>query len=246
MDKISDKEYEERKFALQCELLKWQQHVKDENTQHIVICEGRDGAGKTSFIKRAFMEHLNSRTARVVALDKPTEQERAEWYWQRYIRQFPRAGEITVWDRSWYNRATVEPVMGFSTGEQTEHFLKECPKLERIWVQAGIKITKFWFSVTRQEQEIRFKEREIHPLKLGKLSSVDLASANMWDEYTRAKDIMFKRTSRPECPWIQIDSNCKKSARLAGLQYILLKNNYPNRNLKNIGSINTDILKVIL
>ena len=241
---ISEQEYEDRKYLLQCELLKWQQWVKEQQTQHIILCEGRDGAGKTGFIKRAFMEHLNSRTARVVALDKPSESERAEWYWQRYIRQFPRAGEITVWDRSWYNRSW-EPIMGFCTAEQTDAFYRECPKLERIWVQAGIQIIKFWFSITQEEQQRRFTERATHPLKLGKLSDVDRASMTLWEDYGRAKDRMFKQTSRPECPWIQIKSNCKRSGRIAALQYILLKNDYPDRNLANIGSINKSILKQI-
>jgi polyphosphate kinase 2 len=235
------KEYEERKYLLQIELLKWQNHVKDNRTQHIIIFEGRDAAGKGGTIKR-FMEHLNPRGARVVALEKPTEMEKLEWYWQRYIEQFPRAGEITLWDRSWYNRAGVEPVMGFCTPEQTKQFYKECPQLEKIWVNAGIQITKFWFSVSREEQARRFYERETHPLKLGKLSAIDKAGQTMWDDYTQAKKKMFTETSISLCPWVQVKSDCKRSARIASMQYILLKNDYMYRNLENIGSIDSKIL----
>ena len=239
---ISLKEYEAKKYLLQIELLKWQNHVKETNTQHIIIFEGRDAAGKGGSIKR-FMEHLNPRTARVVALSKPTELESKEWYWQRHIKEFPKAGEITFWDRSWYNRAGVEAVLGFCTREQTEQFYKEAPILEKVWVEGGIKIIKFWYSVSKKEQARRFKERETHPLKQGKLSEVDVISQNLWDEYTKAKNEMFARTNIPECPWVQVRSNCKRSARIASMQYVLLKNDYPNRNLDNIGIIDSSILK---
>ena len=239
---ISLKEYETKKYLLQVELLKWQNHVKETNTQHIIIFEGRDAAGKGGSIKR-FMEHLNPRTARVVALSKPTEQEAKEWYWQRYIKEFPKAGEITFWDRSWYNRAGVEPVMGFCTVNQTKQFFKETPVLEKIWVEGGIKIIKFWYSVSKKEQARRFQERETHPLKQGKLSPIDIASQTMWDEYTKAKIQMLDKTSTKECPWIQVQSDCKRSARIASMQYVLLKNDYPDRNLENIGAINPNILK---
>lgn len=235
------KEYEERKYLLQIELLKWQNFVKDSKSQHIIVFEGRDAAGKGGTIKR-FMEHLNPRGARVVALDKPTELERLEWYWQRYIKQFPRAGEITFWDRSWYNRAGVEPVMGFCTPEQTNQFYKECPKLEKIWVEAKIQIIKFWFSVSKEEQDRRFQQRENHPLKVGKLSPVDKASQTLWNDYTEAKKRMFAKTSIASCPWIQVKSDCKRSARIAAMQYVLTKNDYPDRNLENIGSIDSKIL----
>lgn len=235
------KEYEDRKYLLQIELLKWQNHVKETKSQHIIIFEGRDAAGKGGTIKR-FMEHMNPRGARVVALDKPTELEKLEWYWQRYINQFPRAGEITLWDRSWYNRAGVEPVMGFCTTEQTNQFYKECPKLEKIWVEANIQIIKFWFSVTKEEQARRFDAREKHPLKVGKLSPVDRASQTLWNEYTEAKKRMFQETSIAMCPWIEVKSDCKRSARIASMQYVLLKNDYPEKNLENIGSIDNNIL----
>ena len=241
---ISLKDYEAKKYLLQIELLKWQNFVKDQKTQHIIIFEGRDAAGKGGSIKR-FMEHLNPRRARVVALEKPTELEKLEWYWTRHIREFPRAGEITFWDRSWYNRAGVEPVMGFCSPEQTKQFFKECPKLEKLWIEADIQIIKFWYSVSKKEQARRFGDRELHPLKLGKLSPIDVASQTLWDEYTKAKNEMFKQTNTSDCPWIQVKSDCKRSARLASMQYVLLKNNYPDRNLENIGSIDPNVLKII-
>jgi polyphosphate kinase len=234
-------DYEKKKYLLQVELLKWQQHVKEVKSQHIIIFEGRDAAGKGGTIKR-FMEHMNPRTAKVIALDVPNEQEKAEWYWQRYIRNFPRAGEITFWDRSWYNRAGVEPVMGFCTPAQVKNFYRECPKLERIWVDAGIQIIKFWFSVSKEEQLLRFKDREIHPLKQGKLSQVDLLSQTKWDDYTAAKKEMFKKTNIKECPWVQVKSDCKRSSRIAAMQYVLMKNDYPGRNLESIGEIDNSIL----
>ena len=238
------KEYEDRKHLLQIELLKWQNYVKEVKTQHIIIFEGRDAAGKGGTIKR-FMEHLNPRGARVVALDKPTEQEKLEWYWQRYIQHFPRAGEITFWDRSWYNRAGVEPVMRFCTVEQTNQFYRECSKLEKMWVEANIQIIKLWFSVTKEEQQRRFEQREKHPLKLGKMSPIDRVSQVFWFEYGEAKNRMFNETSTEVCPWIQIKSDCKRSARIAAMQYVLLKNDYTNRNLENIGIIDTNILTKI-
>ena len=237
---ISLKDYENKKYLLQIELLKWQNHVKEANTQHIIIFEGRDAAGKGGAIKR-FMEHLNPRTARVVALNKPTEMESKEWYWQRYIAQFPHAGEITFWDRSWYNRAGVESVLGFCTEDQLAQFYREAVQLERIWKEAGIQIIKFWYSVNKREQARRFKERETHPLKQGKLSEIDLISQDKWEEYTKAKNRMFKETEG----WIQVKSNCKRSARIASMQYVLLNNDYEGRDLANIGDINTNILKEI-
>jgi polyphosphate kinase 2 len=237
---ISLKDYEAKKYLLQIELLKWQNYVKETNTQHIIIFEGRDAAGKGGAIKR-FMEHLNPRTARVVALNKPTDREAKEWYWQRYIREFPHAGEITFWDRSWYNRGGVESVLSFATPDQVNQFYKEAKILEQVWTEAGIQIIKFWYSVNKKEQARRFKERESHPLKIGKLSEIDLISQDKWEEYTKAKNRMFKETDN----WIQVKSNCKRSARIASMQYVLLNNDYPDKNLDNIGEINPDILKGI-
>jgi polyphosphate kinase 2 len=241
---MEEKEYDKRKYLLQIELLKWQNFVKEHKTQHIVIFEGRDAAGKGGSIKR-FMEHLNPRTARVVALDKPTEQERLEWYWTRYIRQFPKAGEITFWDRSWYNRAGVEPVMGFCTKDQTKQFYKECPKLEKIWIDGGINIIKFWYSVTKAEQKRRFAERDTNPLKQGKLSEVDLASQDLWFEYTKAKNEMFLKTNIRDCRWIQVKSDCKRSARIASMQYVLQTNEYDGKDINNIGNIDYSILSIV-
>ena len=228
--------------ALQIELLKWQHFVKEQKTQHIILFEGRDAAGKSGAIKR-FMEHMNPRWARVVALDKPTEQEAAEWYWQRYIRQFPRAGEITFFDRSWYNRAGVEPIMGFCTAEQTKIFIKECVQLERIFVDAGINITKFWFDINYETQTERFYKRETSPLKTGKMSAVDLASRAKWDEYTDAKYLMIRKCR--SVPWVHVDSNDKQKARIAAMQYILLNNDYLGKDLEAIGQIDPNILKVL-
>ena len=225
---------------LQVELLKWQHYVREQKTQHIILFEGVDAAGKSGAIKR-FMEHMNPRYARVVALDKPTEQEKAQWYWQRYIREFPHAGEITFWDRSWYNRAGVESVLGFCTEKEVGRFFQEAVQLERIWKEAGIQIIKFWYSVNKREQARRFKERETHPLKQGKLSEIDLISQDKWEEYTKAKNRMFKETKN----WIQVKSNCKRSARIASMQYVLLNNDYEGKDLANIGEINQEILKEI-
>ena len=226
---------------LQIELLKWQHFVREQKTQHIVVFEGRDAAGKSGAIRR-FMEHLNPRYARVVALDKPTEQEAAEWYWQRYIRQFPQAGQIVFFDRSWYNRAGVEKVMGFCTTQQLDKFYEECPVLEKVFVSAGIQITKFWFDVDKKEQDKRFNSRQTHPLKVGKMSAVDLASQEKWEEYRIAREEMFKQTSTPECRWIFIDSNNKQKARIAAMQYLLLKNDYLGKDLSAIGEIDKGIL----
>ena len=235
-----DKEYQTKKYNLQLELLKWQNYVRETRTQHIIVFEGRDAAGKSGTIKR-FIEHMNPRFSRVVALDKPTDLESAQWYWQRYIEQFPGAGEITFWDRSWYNRAMVEPVMGFCHKEQTEHFLNEAPRLEQIWVEAGIQIIKFFFNVSFEQQKQRFDERANHPMKIGKLSPVDLASQSKWDEYTKAQDTMFERTSTKDCPWIIVNSDDKQQARIATMQYVLLNNDYIGKDYGNIGELDKSI-----
>ena len=214
--------YEEEKYQLDLELNAWQQQVRARGDQYIIIFEGRDCAGKTGHIRR-ITENLPPRAVKVVALDKPTEEERNQWYWQRFINQFPRRGEIQFWDRSYYNRALVEPVMGFCTREQMNSFLSEAPRLEKMWTQAGIKIIKFWFSITQEEQALRLSDRATNPLKQGKLSPVDLQAQTLWDNYTQAKERMFKQTDTPYAPWIQIDSNDKKSARLEAIRYILSK-----------------------
>jgi polyphosphate kinase len=214
--------YEEQKYQLDLELNAWQQRVKARGEQYIIIFEGRDAAGKTGHIRR-ITENLPPRSVKVVALDKPTEEERNEWFWTRYIREFPRKGQITFWDRSYYNRALVEPVMGYCSTDQLNQFLSEAPRLEKMWTQSGIKLIKFWFSITQEEQALRLSERAHNPIKQGKLSDVDRASLNLWQEYTHAKERMFKQTNTPYAPWTVIDSNDKKSARLEAIRYILGK-----------------------
>lgn len=223
---------------LQIELLKWQHYVREQKTQHIILFEGMDAAGKSGAVK-IFMEHMNPRYARVVALDKPTELEAREWYWQRYIQQFPKAGEICFFDRSWYNRAGVEPVMGFCTQDQANLFLDECNQLEPVFNNAGIKITKFFFNVDKEEQAKRFKSRQTSPLKVGKMSAVDLAGQSKWDAYSKAHETMLERTHK----WITIDSNNKPKARIAAMQYVLLSNDYLGKDLEAIGKIDESILK---
>lgn len=223
---------------LQLELLKWQHYVREQKTQHIILFEGVDAAGKSGAIKR-FMEHLNPRYARVVALDKPTEQEQAQWYWQRYIQQFPKAGEICLFDRSWYNRAGVEPVMGFCTPAQTSAFFAECNNLEPVFKFAGIQLIKFFFTVTKEEQAKRFHSRQTNPLKAGKMSAVDLAGQSMWEEYEAKYYTMLNATR----DWVVIDSNDKNKARIAAMQYVLKNNEYLGKDVSAIGEIDSTILK---
>src|SRR5689334_13532341 len=228
---LSRKSYEKQKYRLQVELLKLQAWVKDTGQKVVVLFEGRDAAGKGGTIKR-FMEHLNPRGARVVALDKPSEDERGQWYFQRYVRHLPTAGEIVLFDRSWYNRAGVEPVLGYATATQYEEFMRQVPAFERHLSQSGTHVIKLWFSVSRAEQRRRFKEREIHPLKQWKLSPVDLASLDKWDEYTEAKEAMFAHTDSADTPWTVVRSDCKKRARLNAMRYVLHKLPYANRDHK--------------
>ena len=212
--------YEEHMLQLQRELLKAQRWVADSGERIVVLFEGRDGAGKGGTIKR-FMEHMNPRTARVVALQKPTEREQSEWYFQRYISHLPAAGELVLFDRSWYNRAGVERVMGFCTPSEYLEFMRQCPELERMLVRSGLRLVKYWFSVTREEQRRRFAERESDPLKQWKLSPIDRASLDKWDEYTEAKEAMFFYTDTADAPWTIIKSDDKKRARLNAMQHFL-------------------------
>ncbi|GAB4399223.1 MAG: hypothetical protein OHK0048_12240 [Rhodoferax sp.] len=235
---MSRKRYEAQKYTLQVELLKLQSWVKETGARVVILFEGRDAAGKGGTIRR-FMEHLNPRGARVVALEKPTEVERGQWYFQRYVQHLPTAGEIVLFDRSWYNRAGVERVMGFCTEAEYQQFMHQAPMFERQLVQSGIHLIKFWFSVSRAEQRRRFKERELHPLKQWKLSPIDLASLDKWDEYTKAKEAMFFETDTADAPWTVIKSDCKKRARLNAMRYVLLKLPYSNKDLKNIGTLDT-------
>ena len=233
---MSRKNYEKQKYHLQVELLKLQAWVKETGQKVVIVFEGRDAAGKGGTIKR-FMEHLNPRGAQVVALEKPTETERGQWYFQRYIQHLPSAGEIILFDRSWYNRAGVERVMGFCSNDEYNEFMRQVPEFERTLARSGIHLIKFWFSVSRGEQRRRFKEREKHPLKQWKLSPIDLASLDKWDDYTKAKEAMFFYTDTADAPWTVVKSDCKKRARLNALRYVLHKLPYTNKNIDAIGPL---------
>jgi polyphosphate kinase 2 len=221
--------YEEQKYRLQVELLKLQNWVKETGQRVVIIFEGRDAAGKGGTIKR-MMEHLNPRGARVVALEKPTDRERSQWYFQRYIQNLPSAGEIVLFDRSWYNRAGVERVMGFCNDAEYSEFMRQCPEFERNLVRSGIILIKFWFSVSRVEQRRRFMQRKHHPLKQWKLSPVDLASLDKWDQYTVAKEAMFYHTDTADAPWTVVKSDCKKRARLNAMRHVLHLLPYTNKD----------------
>ncbi len=233
---MSRKNYEKQKYKLQVELLKLQAWVKKSQEKLVIIFEGRDAAGKGGTIKR-FMEHLNPRGARVVALEKPNEVERGQWYFQRYVQHLPTAGEIVMFDRSWYNRAGVERVMGFCSQDEYAEFMRQVPEFERNLVRSGVHLVKFWFSVSREEQRRRFKERKAHPLKQWKLSPVDLASLDKWDNYTRAKEAMFFYSDTYDAPWTVVKSDCKKRARLNAMRYILHTIPYENKDLDRIGPV---------
>jgi polyphosphate kinase len=233
---MSRKNYERQKYRLQVELLKLQAWVKETGQRVVVIFEGRDAAGKGGTIKR-FMEHLNPRGARVVALEKPSEVERGQWYFQRYIEHLPTRGEIVMFDRSWYNRSGVERVMGFCSDAEYDEFLRQAPEFERQLVRSGVHLFKFWFSVSRAEQRRRFKERQGHPLKQWKLSPIDMASLDKWGEYTRAKEAMFVHCDTSDAPWTVIKSDCKKRARLNAMRYLLSRMSYTKRDLAVIGPV---------
>ncbi|MFM0505234.1 polyphosphate kinase 2 [Paraburkholderia caffeinilytica] len=233
---MSRRAYEKQKYRLQVELLKLQAWVRETGQRVVILFEGRDAAGKGGTIKR-FMEHLNPRGARVVALEKPSESERGQWYFQRYVQHLPTAGEIVLFDRSWYNRAGVERVMGFCSPQEYGDFMQQVPEFERHLARSGTHIVKFWFSVSREEQRRRFKEREVHPLKQWKLSPVDLASLDKWDEYTQAKEAMFAQTDTADAPWAVIRSDCKKRARLNAMRYVLHKLPYANRDAEAVGVV---------
>ncbi|MGI9415714.1 MAG: polyphosphate kinase 2 [Hyphomicrobiales bacterium] len=228
-EKLRRPAYEKHKAELQVELLKLQNWVEETGQRIIILFEGRDAAGKGGTIKR-FTEHLNPRGARVVALAKPSEREKTQWFFKRYIEHLPAAGEIVLFDRSWYNRAGVERVMGFCSPGDYLEFMRECPELERMFVRSGIHLYKYWFSVTRQEQLRRFKSRETDPLKMWKLSPVDRASLDKWDDYTEAKEAMFFYTDTADAPWIVVKSDDKKRARLNCMQHFLSSLPYPNKN----------------
>jgi polyphosphate kinase 2 len=228
-DRIPRSAYENEKARLQIELLKVQNWVKMTGEKIVLIFEGRDAAGKGGTIKR-FMEHLNPRAAKVVALEKPTEHEKGQWYFQRYVVHLPTRGEILFLDRSWYNRAGVERVMGFCNSSEYLEFMRQCPEFERMLVNSDIKLFKYYFSVTRKEQKDRFASRQEDPLKQWKMSPVDKASVGLWHEYTRAKEAMFFYSDTASCPWTIIKSDDKKRARLNCMQHFLSALEYPDKD----------------
>ena len=227
--KVRKTQYEAEKAKLQAELLKVQKWVGETGQKFVLIFEGRDAAGKGGTIKR-FMEHLNPREARVVALNKPTDKEKGQWFFQRYVEQLPTSGEMVFYDRSWYNRAGVERVMGFCTPNEYLEFMRQTPDLERMLVRSGIRLYKYWFSVTRDEQIRRFTSRENDPLKQWKLSPVDKASLDKWDDYTEAKEAMFFYTDTADAPWTIVKSNDKKRARLETMRHFLHSLDYPDKD----------------
>jgi polyphosphate kinase 2 len=227
--KLDRKDYEAQKAQLQAELLKVQKWAGETGQKFVLLFEGRDAAGKGGTIKR-FMEHLNPREARVVALNKPSDRERGQWFFQRYVEHLPTAGEMVFYDRSWYNRAGVERVMGFCTPNEYLEFMRQVPELERMLVRSGIRLYKYWYSVTQEEQARRFKARETDPLKRWKLSPVDKASLSKWDDYTEAKEAMFFYTDTADAPWTIVKSNDKKRARLEAMRHFLSTLDYPDKN----------------
>ncbi len=233
--------YEHAKRLLQIELVKMQNWVKETGQRLIIVFEGRDAAGKGGTIKR-FTEHLNPRGARVVALEKPTERERTQWYFQRYVTHLPSAGEIVLFDRSWYNRAGVERVMGFCTPEEYREFMHEAPEFERMLVHSGLSLTKFWFSVTRTEQHTRFVIRQVDPVRQWKLSPMDIEALDKWDEYTEAKEAMFFYTDTADAPWTVVKSNDKKRARLEAMRHILEQFDYDGKNSEVVGKPDRKII----
>ena len=234
-EKISRKGYEREKHKLQIELLKLQAWVKESGQKIVILFEGRDAAGKGGAIKR-FTEHLNPRGARVVALEIPTEREQSQWYFQRYVQHLPAGGEIVLFDRSWYNRAGVERVMGYCTPQQYLEFTRAAPEFERMLVNSGTHLIKFWFSVGKAEQHERFMARSQDPVKQWKLSPTDLASLDKWDDYTAAKEAMFFYTDTPQTPWTVVKSNDKKRARLEAMRWVLSQFDYPNKDPEAVGT----------
>ena len=228
-ERLSRAEYEHDKRLLQIEMLKLQQHIKGTGQRLVVLFEGRDAAGKGGTIKR-FTEHLNPRGTRVVALEKPSERESTQWYFQRYLAHLPSAGEVVLFDRSWYNRAGVERVMGFCTDDEHEQFVHQAPMLEKMLVDSGSHMVKLWFSVSRREQMTRFTIRQIDPVRQWKLSPMDLASLDRWDDYTRAKEEMFAETDTAHAPWTVVKSNDKKRARLEAMRHVLSRFDYPRKD----------------
>lgn len=233
-DRMPRDEYEWLKRRLQVELLKLQNHAKRNGGRHVIVFEGRDAAGKGGTIQR-FMQHLNPRSARVVALEKPTEREKSQWYFQRYISHLPAGGEIVMFDRSWYNRAGVEKVMGYCTPDEYAEFIEQTPLFERMVVDNGINLTKLWFSVSPAEQRTRFAIRLVDPVRQWKFSPMDMESINRWDDYTEAKEAMFEATDTDVAPWIVVRSNDKKRARINAMRFVLAKSDYDDKDDELVG-----------
>ena len=244
LEKMGSSEYESTIKPLHVELLKWQNWVKEEGIKVCCLFEGRDAAGKGGTIKRV-IEHLNPRGCRVVALEKPSDRELTQWYFQRYVAHLPAAGEIVLFDRSWYNRAGVERVMGFTSKQKVISHLRATPEFEKLLLGSGIKLIKFWFSVSKQEQQRRFTKRETDPLKQWKLSPVDKESQNKWNAYTRAKEDMFFYTSTPESPWVIIKSDDKKRARINCIRYLLSQFDYPGKT-ESLLQIDQRVIRAVL
>jgi len=221
--------YEQELKLLQAQLVNLQQWIAKKNLRVAVIFEGRDAAGKGGSIKR-FTEHLNPRSMRVVALSKPTEVERGQWYFRRYVKELPNPGEIVFFDRSWYNRAVVEPVMGFCDKKQYKQFMVQVPEFEHMLHEDGVIIIKFWFSISKKEQNKRFNARLENPLKRWKFSPVDMEGQKLWDKYTKYKELMFSDTHTNFCPWIIVKTNDKRVARLESMRYVLSRFDYPGKN----------------
>ena len=234
-ERMPRQDYEESKYLLQVELLKFQNWTAETQTKHVVLFEGRDAAGKGGTIKR-FMEHLNPRYARVVALTKPSDREQKQWYFQRYVQHLPTAGEMVLFDRSWYNRAVVERVMGFATTDEYNEFMHQVPLFERMLVDSGISLTKFWFSVTQTEQRTRFIIRQVDPVRQWKLSPIDLESLDKWDDYTAAKEDMIRSTDTDWAHWTTVKSNDKKRARINAMRYFLSRFDYDDKAVDVVGS----------
>lgn len=239
--KLGRRSYENQKRKLQVELLKLQAWQRDTGHKIVLIFEGRDAAGKGGTIKR-FTEHLNPRSARIVALEIPTEREKTQWYFQRYASHLPAAGEMVFMDRSWYNRAGVERVMGYCTPEEYLEFTRSAPVFEKMLVDSGIHLFKFWFSVGEAEQRRRFLERKTDPVKRWKLSPTDLASIDKWAAYTEAKEAMFYYTDTIHAPWTVVKSNDKKRARIEAMKWVLGSFDYPDKNKRVVGQPDGSII----
>jgi polyphosphate kinase len=240
-ERLDRDEYDRDKRLLQIELLKLQDWIKESGERLVILFEGRDAAGKGGTIKR-FMEHLNPRGASVVALAKPDEREAGQWYFQRWLAHLPAAGEIVLFDRSWYNRAGVERVMGFCSRKEYLEFLRQAPELERMLVRSGIRLVKFWFSVSQNEQRTRFAIRQVDPVRQWKLSPMDIASLDRWDEYTEAKEAMFFWTDTADAPWTVVKSNDKKRARLEAMRHVLHRFDYDGKDLAVVGAPDPQII----